>query len=151
MQKQTELRAANVAYFRNRLKEVQGLFLAEDDPRVENNPYYLLTFRYQPEAFNGLSRERAIQALQAEGIPFKPTYPHPLYRNPLFIENLGPLSLCSNWHAVQDYKTLYLPEAERVCKDGVWLSHNVFLGSTNDIDDVIEALQKVQQLSTTIA
>ena len=150
MQEQTNRRAANVTYFRKRLKEVQGLFLPEDDVRVENNPYYLLTFRYESKAFSGLSRDRAIEALQAEGIPFKQTYPHPLYRNPLFTDNIAALSKCSNWKAGQDYKTLSLPEAERVCKDGVWLSHNVFLGGAEDVDDVIDALRKLQQLSSTI-
>ena len=47
---QTTLRAANVARFRKGLKDIPGLTLVEDDPRIEQNPYYLITLRYQPES-----------------------------------------------------------------------------------------------------
>ena len=137
---QTRTRAANVAYLRERLREVPGLRLPEDDPRIEQNPYYLLTFWYDAEEFAGLPRDTAIKALQAEGIPFKVTYPHPLYRNPVFAG-----------HGAQDYERLHLPVSERVCREGVWLSHNILLGDTRDIDDVIEALHKVQRLASTIS
>jgi len=147
---QTERRAANVAYFRKGLREISGLILPEDDPRIEQNPYYLLTLWYQSEEFSGVPRDLVLQALQAEGIPFKPTYPHPLYRNPLFVTEQSALARCGNWYAAQDYANLHLPVAERVCKEGVWLSHNVFLGEKRDIDDVLEAIRKVQRLASTL-
>jgi hypothetical protein len=43
-----------------------------------------------------------------------------------------------------------LPEAERVCRDGVWLSHTVFLGDHGDIDDIMEALHKVQKSAASL-
>ena len=147
---QTERRSANVAYFRKCLREVPGLILPEDDPRIEQQPYYLLTLRYQPEAFSGLARDAFIQALQAEGIPFRPTYTHPLYRNPLFSNQHRLLSRHGGWHPGQDYERLQLPEAERVCRDSVWIGHTVFLGDQSDVDDVIEGLLKVRQFSSTL-
>jgi dTDP-4-amino-4,6-dideoxygalactose transaminase len=147
---QTERRAANVAYFREGLREIPGLILPEDDPRIEQHPYYLLTLWYQPEAFSGLQRDLAVQALQAEGVPFKLTYPHPLYRNPLFAADQNTMAHWDGWDAAQDYTKLQLPEAERVCREGVWLSHNVFLGTRSDIDDVLEAVHKVQRLASTL-
>jgi dTDP-4-amino-4,6-dideoxygalactose transaminase len=121
-----------------------------DDPRIERHPYYLLTLRYNPEGFAGLERDTVIRALQAEGIPAKPTYPAPLYRNGVFTNQTGSLSHRSGWHAAQDYHSLYLPEAERVCKDGVWLNHTVFLGDDRDVDDVLESFRKVQTLASTV-
>jgi hypothetical protein len=91
-----------------------------------------------------------VQALQAEGVPFKLTYPNPLYRNPLFAADQNTMARCASWHTAQDYAKLHLPESERVCREGVWLSHNVFLGTRSDIDDVLEALRKVQQLASTL-
>lgn len=140
MAEQTKRRAENVAYFRECLRSFQGLTLPADDPRVENHPYYLLTMRYHPEAFGGADRDSVLRALAAEGVPFKPTYPHPLYRNEVFT-NLDKTS----GGRPQEYGKLRLPEAERVCRDGVWLSHTVFLGDRKDIDDVMEALRKVQK------
>lgn len=150
MPQQTATRAANVAYLREGLRDIPGLVLPEDDPRIEQHPNYLLTFWYQPEAFSGLPREVLVEALQAEGIPFKLTYPQPLYRNALFVTEHESLSRCGNWHEAQDYTKLQLPVAERVCREGLWLSHNVFLGGKRDIDDVLEALRKVQRLASTL-
>ena len=149
MPEQTEKRAANVAYLREGLREIPGLVLPEDDSRIERHPNYLLTFWYKPEAFSGVSRELAVEALQAEGIPFKLTYPHPLYRNPLFVKEQESLAR-SNWRAAQDYANLRLPVAERVCREGVWLSHTALLGDKSDIDDVLEALRKLQRLAPTL-
>jgi dTDP-4-amino-4,6-dideoxygalactose transaminase len=148
--RQAERRAANVAYFREGLREIPGLVLPEDDPRIDRHPYYLLTLWYQPEAFSGLQRDLAVQALQAEGVPFKLTYPHPLYRNPLFAADQNTMARCANWHAAQNYANLQLPESERACREGVWLSHNVFLGEKRDIDDVLDAIRKVQLLASTL-
>ena len=142
---QTRTRAANVAYLRECLREVPGLRLPEDDPRASENPYYLLTFWYNPDEFAGLPRDIAIKALQAEGIPLKVTYPHPLYRNPVFTAERAMLA-----HTAQDYDRLCLPVSERVCREGVWLSHSMLLGDRTDIDDVIESLHKVRRLASTI-
>lgn len=143
---QTRIRAANVAYLRERLRDVPGLRLPEEDPRIEQNPYYLLTFWYSEEGFDGLPRDSVLQALQAEGVPLRVTYPHPLYRNPVFAAERAGLANPS-----QDYEHLYLPVSERVCREGVWLSQNLLLGDTTDMDDVIEALHKVRRLASTIA
>jgi dTDP-4-amino-4,6-dideoxygalactose transaminase len=143
--RQTEIRAANLAYFRSRLAEFPGLTLAPDDPRAERNPHYLIIFRYHPEHFGGLPRDRAIQALQAEGIPFKPSYPYPLYRNPLFRKESGLLARYPGWHAAQDYENLNLPEAERSCRDALWLNHEVFLGNEGDVDDILRAIEKLHR------
>ena len=43
-----------------------------------------------------------------------------------------------------------LPVSECVCREGVWLSHNMLLGDKSDIDDVIEAIEKVRRLASTI-
>ena len=132
---QTRTRAANTAYIRERLREVPGLRLPDDDPRIEQQPYYLLTFWYNVDGFDGLPRDTVLAALKAEGVPFKPTYPHPLYRNPIF--------------SPQQEK-LFLPVAERVCREGVWLSHNALLGDRSDVDDLLEALHKVRRLAGTL-
>ena len=142
MPQQTKLRAENVAYLRERLKSFDGFTLPDDDPRVENHPYYLLTFRYHAEAFSGVDRDTVLRAVAAEGIPLKPTYPHPLYRNPVFTD----LDHVAGKRA-QEYGKLHLPEAERVCRDGAWLSHTALLGERADVDDVMEALRKVQKES----
>lgn len=150
LRQQTEIRAANVAYFRQRLRAFSGFKLADDDPRVEGHPHNLVTIRYDPDACSGVPRDLAIEALQAEGIPVKPTYPYPLYRNPLFRKDGNLLSRYQGWSAPQDYEHLALPEAERVCRDGIWLNHPVFLGNQNDMDDILLAIEKFHQNASSL-
>jgi dTDP-4-amino-4,6-dideoxygalactose transaminase len=138
-------RAENVRYFREQMRSFRGLALAEDDGRVTHHPHYLITLRYNPGAFAGVERDLFLRALHAEGIPAQPTYPYPLYRNPLFRKEFFPPCGCGKWSAAQDYESLFLPESERICKDGLWLEHYIFLGARQDVDDVITAFEKIQQ------
>jgi dTDP-4-amino-4,6-dideoxygalactose transaminase len=140
---QNRVRGENVRYFRERMRTLRGLTFAEDDPRVSNHPHYIMTLRYDPAAFAGMERDLFLRALNAEGIPATPTYPYPLYRNPLF-QSLPPCG-CGKWSTPQDYKSLSLPESERICKDGLWLDHYLFLGTRQDVDDVIAAFEKIHQ------
>jgi dTDP-4-amino-4,6-dideoxygalactose transaminase len=142
---QNRRRTDNVRYFREQVRSLRGLTLPEDDPRVSNHPHYLLTLRYEPEAFGGVDRDLFLRALQAEGIPAQPTYPYPLYRNPLFRKESLPPCGCGKWSAPQDYESLSLPESERVCKDGIWLEHLMFLGTRHEVDDIVAAFEKIQQ------
>jgi dTDP-4-amino-4,6-dideoxygalactose transaminase len=142
---QNERREENARYFRERMRPFRGLALAEPDPRVTRHPHYIVTLRYDPAAFAGVPRDLFLGALRAEGIPAQPSYPHPLYRNPLFRKESLPPCCCGQWSAPQDYETLFLPESERLCRDGIWLEHSVFLGSAEDVDDVVAACEKIQR------
>jgi dTDP-4-amino-4,6-dideoxygalactose transaminase len=137
-------RAENVQYFRERMRSLSGLAFAADDERVSRHTHYLVTLCYDPAAFAGVPRDLFLRALHAEGIPAQPTYPYPLYRNPLFRRESLPPCACGKWSARQDYETLFLPESERICKEGLWLEHSAFLGTRQDIDDVIAAFEKIQ-------
>jgi dTDP-4-amino-4,6-dideoxygalactose transaminase len=142
---QNRLRGENVRYFREQMRSFRGLALAEDDGRVSHHPHYIITLRYDPAAFAGVQRDLFLRALHAEGISAQPTYPYPLYRNPLFRKESLPPCGCGKWSTPQDYESLFLPESERICKEGIWLEHHVFLGTRQDVDDVIAAFEKIQQ------
>ena len=142
---QNRRRAENVRYFREQIRPIRGLALAEDDGRVSHHPHYITTLRYEPAGFAGVERDLFLRALQAEGIPAQPTYPHPLYRNPLFRKESLPPCGCGKWSAPQDYESLRLSESERICRDGLWLEHHLFLGTRQEVDDVIAAFEKIQQ------
>jgi dTDP-4-amino-4,6-dideoxygalactose transaminase len=138
---QTRTRAANAAWLKEQLSDIPGLTLPPDDPRIEQEPHYLLTFWYDPEAFEGAPREVFIAAMQAEGIPVKPTYPQPLYRNPLF----------AHVFQAQNYHQLHLPVAERVCREGIWLGQTALLGDKSDVDDIVAAVRKIRQFAPLLA
>jgi dTDP-4-amino-4,6-dideoxygalactose transaminase len=141
---QTALRAANAHYLRQQLRSFPGLSVPDDDPRAAKQPYYLVTLRYDEKEFGGMQRDLFLRALQAEGIPAQKTYPYPLYRNPLF-SGLPPFR-DPTWRTPQDYRSLHLPESERICREGIWLEHQLFLGTHRDIDDILAGCDKVRHL-----
>lgn len=142
---QTRRRADNASYLRRQLQSFEGLTMPEEDPRADMQPYYLVTLRYDNSCFEEVSRDAFVRALQAEGIPAKKPYSYPLYRNPVFQNS--PAKCSSGLGISQHYGSLFLPESERICKEGIWLEHNLLLGSHKDIDDIAEACEKVRQLA----
>lgn len=147
---QSRIRAENADYLRSQLRSFSGLAMAERDTRAEREPYYLVTLRYDPSCFSGISRDLFVRALEAEGVPAQRAYPYPLYRNPVFARRNLPPCACESWKAPQDYETLCLPESERICHEGIWLEHSLFLGTRQDVDDILAAFGKVQRLAASL-
>lgn len=150
LEEQNRRRQANAAHLRRQLAGFAGLRLAPEDPRVGNDPHYLVTLRYDAEAFAGLPRDRFIEAVRAEGVPLVATYPRPLYHNPVFHNGAGRCH-CTARVPPQDYRHLSLPESERACRDGIWIEHHLLLGESGDVDDMIAAFAKVQENAASLA
>ena len=89
--------------------------------------------RLDAKQLNGVSRDQFVKALQAEGIPGASWYPYPIYQNKLFTSTGRRWSVC--------------PEAERMCQECFWLSNEVLLAGTTDLDDVTRAIEKVAAAS----
>ena len=129
------------------LAEIGGIEVHQEDPRSNRRSYHLYCFRFVPQAWDGVSRERFIEAVHAEGIPVSPGYPHPLYKNPLFQRKgegpkFCPLS-CPYYGKEMDYTKVVRPNVERVCQESLWLTQSVLLGTEADMDDIVEGIGKV--------
>src|SRR6185369_12753079 len=90
-----------------------SLLPLSEGPRVTCHSYYLYMIRLVPGKLAGITKDRFLKALAAEGIPGAGGYPHPLYCNKVF----------------QDYphRRTACPEAERTCRDSFWVSHDIML------------------------
>lgn len=99
------------------------------DPRVTTHGFHLFLLRLDTQQLNGVSRDQFVKALQAEGIPGVSWYPYPIYRNKLFT------STGRRWPACA--------EAERMCQECFWLSNEILLADTADLEDVVRAVEKV--------
>jgi perosamine synthetase len=119
-------RLANVAFLHRRLCNVPGLRLFENRATEGEPAYYKVGFQFDAERF-GLSRERVVQALRAEGIAMDEGF-RALHigRSPERFRRVGPL-----------------PEAERAHAGAVILHHPILLGSEDDVDQVARAVEKV--------
>jgi dTDP-4-amino-4,6-dideoxygalactose transaminase len=152
LEEQTRTRRETAAYLTELLHEIPGfepLSLPQDPC---SHACHLYIIRYREEELNGLPRQRAIEALRAEGIPVSSGYPIPLYKNPMFLTNSFwakgcPLS-CSHYPREVDFGAYAerCPAAERACsREALWLQQQIFLGSRKDMEDIAEACRKVAE------
>jgi dTDP-4-amino-4,6-dideoxygalactose transaminase len=92
-----------------------------------------------------LSMARFIQALNAEGVPTQASYP-PLHELAVFQSGEFRKRL-SGTQAEQEFPFLQatFPNTARGAWETVWFPQPVLLGSENDMQLVITAIQKIQQ------
>jgi len=139
---QSARRAERAERLGRALDGIDGLALVEPDPRQTSPAIYQYVFRYDATAFEGVSRDRFVAALEAEGIPCDGLFYEPVYRSSLFTVDPG------------DFRALEggLPWAETRCpvteraayEESVWLHHPVLLGREKDVDDIVEAIAKIR-------
>ncbi len=126
LQDRNALRLANVALLVQRLRNVPGLRPFRNRV-VEGEPgYYKVGFQYDAMAF-GLSRERFLEAVRAEGVALDKGF-NALHvgRSPDRFRPAGPLL-----------------EADRAHAGAVVLHHPILLGAAADVEEVARAVEKV--------
>ena len=147
---QNQRRMANVTHLYERLASVDGITPIKLHPRGTRRNHYLVMLRYEGSGFGGLSRARFIEAMSVEGIDISGGYAFPNFANPVF-DTLDFTSSSSPFmagrNAPMDYarSTETCPNAMRACRDeALWLNHHLFLGETNHVDMIVDAILKVQ-------
>ncbi len=136
-------RHENAKYIDNELRKFNGITPLTIDADSSSNAYHFFLMRYNKEHFEDVLKSSIIDALQAEGIPAHPGYTIPLYKQPVFESGeLGPRG--AQLSTFPDYTNISLPETEKACNDeAIWLKHNLLLGSRDDMQDIVNAFEKV--------
>ena len=142
-------RQANAVRLTEGLHQIPGVrHICMDIPVMKHGYYYYL-IRYEAEQFGNLHPERLCQALNAEGIPFVPGDRKPIYRHPVFeIQNLSDFlspQIVEKFRQAFDPAQPGCPNTEEACKCTLILRHQTLLGEPEDMDDIVEAVQKVQK------
>ncbi len=154
LDEQNRLRRENAQHLDALLADVEGITPSKQLPEG-NSSYHIYMFRYQPEYFDGIDKQRFVAALQAEGIEGAfGGYTTPLYANPMFMEKdfMGgayPLAAFENGRAI-DYADFArrCPVSERACaSEAVWIPQTMLLGKPEDMVDIAEAIKKIQRLA----
>ena len=143
LEEQNEKRQQNNDILDREFSRIEGIkTLKRGDERVTRRSHHLYTFRFLSEAFEGLSKERFVDALNAEGIPAHMGYICPIYESPLFAKkNFGPWA-----HSViMDYGKVRLPGVEQAVREVVWLPQELLLASEEDMMDVVVAVEKIKE------
>lgn len=153
LEEQSDRRWDNAQYLSKMLQQIPGIAPARLYEGCTRSSYHLYMFRYLKEQFGGLEQPKFIAALNNEGVPCSSGY----YQ----LNTDGYVtSLRQNRH----YKRLYsketldrweqqarCPQNSKLCSQSVWLYQTMLLGSKTDMEQIAEALQKIQKFATEIA
>jgi dTDP-4-amino-4,6-dideoxygalactose transaminase len=150
---QTKIREQNAAYLSRLLQEIPGIAPARMYDGCTRNAYHLYMFRYDSQPFAGLPRDQFLKALEAEGVPCSGGY-RPLNKGP-FIEAMLQSRHYRNIYPEKElsaYKERnHCPENHKLCTEAVWLTQTMLLGPRTDMDQIAEAVRKVQRSSGQLA
>jgi len=151
---QSRQRWENAQYLTSLLKEIPGIYPAKLYPGTTQSAYHLYMFRYDKKHFAGLSREKFMQALQAEGVPNSQGYGQ-------MNKSDYVTALASNKHYLKIYgeKTMkewlernHCPQNDLLTTEqSVWLYQTMLLGTKSDMEQIANAIRKIQKYAAEIA
>lgn len=146
---QLKTKNENAAFLNDLLSGVSGIEPVPGDGSTDRNGYYLYLLRYFKDEFSGVSRNRFVEALNAEGIPSHIGYPWPLTKNPMFQEiedgAKGCPYTCPYYGKEVSVKDAAVPVSEKICEETVVIPHQVLLSPPKELEDIVKAIRKIQQ------
>jgi dTDP-4-amino-4,6-dideoxygalactose transaminase len=147
LEPERKLREENAGYLTKLLAEIPGVRPLKRDPRVTHFGCYQYIFRYDPAAFQGVHRDKFVDALEAEGIPADGAFYVPIYKSPLFPVTADHYPAIRERYGERiDPDRIRCPVAERVAaQESVWLHHPLFMGGKKEIEAIAEAILKIQK------
>ncbi|MGM0578641.1 MAG: DegT/DnrJ/EryC1/StrS family aminotransferase [Myxococcota bacterium] len=151
LEEATQRRERAIEYLEQGLKEIGGLKPLARDARQTTRHAYQLLFKYDPDEFAGVHRDKVGYALAAEGVeldgPFYvPMHEHPLMHAesrhwPYLRERYG-----DGIKARETQQKLDFPVATKAAyHEAVWMHYPYLMGSREDLDAILEAVAKVKK------
>ncbi|MEN9934429.1 MAG: hypothetical protein RLZZ387_1008 [Chloroflexota bacterium] len=142
---QTALREEHAAYLDEALSEIEGVRVLRRDERITRRAVFEYIFAIDTAAFGGAPKARILAALHAEGIPVGGGYA-PMHSYDLFRPTAQNHPVAKLYPERFDFSKLRLPAAEHASSsEAVWLNQRAFLADRDGVDQVVEAVRKVQQ------
>jgi dTDP-4-amino-4,6-dideoxygalactose transaminase len=151
---QTNRRTENANYLTRMLGEIPGIKPAELYEGVTRSAYHLYMFRYDKAHFAGLDRAKFIAALGADGVPCsagysvmnKDAYVSGLAKNKHFLKIYGEKRMQEWLERNED-----CPGNEQLCQEAVWFTQNMLLAPRAQMDQIAEAIRRIQKHATELA
>jgi len=143
---QMKKREDNARYLASLLDDIEGISLTGSYPGTTRHAYHLGIIKYNAEAFKGLPKKRFVQVLEKEGVEcadgYLPLYNYHIFKN--FSEKVSAYK--EIYQGRVDYSAVQCPVCERLCEhEAVWIFQEMFLGTHKDMDDIANAILKIQR------
>jgi len=141
---EVETKHSNGEYLASKLKKIGGVDPLKRDPRITKRGYYFFIIKYNSKEFNGLPKDKFLQALRAEGVPAGCGYGMPLYKQPAFKkENLK--NVIPKGTRVPDYENLYLLGSEEFTAKEITLPHQILLAERKALGLIVSSIEKIKE------
>lgn len=151
LDEQTKRRHENSRLLDRLLGEIPGITPQKLDERCTRNGQYAYIFHVNKKEFAGVSTERFIEAMNAEGIPNQASYPplHQLdmFRNGQYRKRLSGKQAREK-HAFLKEK---FPVTKKAAWETVWIPQPALLGDEEDMHEIAAALGKIQNNAKELA
>lgn len=148
LEQQARIRSENAAYLTQLFNEIPGITPAKLYNGVTNSAYHLYMFRYDQSKFAGLSRDRFIEILSAEGIPCSKGYGQ--MNSSEYVQGLA-----SNKHYLKIYGEKIMkewlernqcPQNDKLTKEqSLWFTQTMLLGSRSDMEKIADSVRCIQK------
>src|SRR5450755_830873 len=143
---QAATREKNMKHFESRLRGIPAIGLLKPEPRITRLAPYGYVLKYFSSRARDIPRAAFVAALQLEGIPCDGLFYEPVYKSSLF--PLDPQDFPAlSWDREKplDLREIYsCPESDKAAySEAVWFMHQLFLGSTQDVDAIADSVNKV--------
>lgn len=149
----TARRRENADYLTSLLKQIPGIQPARL-PENSRPVWHLYPFRYDAAQFHGLSRDQFLRALNAEGVPCSSPYREQYYDGLLdeAINSRGYKRLFSA-KRLKAYRDSFkaLKGNQQTCATTVAMTQNLLLTERRDMEQIAEAIRKIQAHSEALA
>ncbi len=146
---QLKTKNENASYLAGKFKDIDGINPVPGDGNTDVNGLYLYLLQYDKEKFAGVSRDKFVEALNAEGVPSHIGYPWPLSKNPMFQRvkegARGCPFTCPYYGKKISIKDQNFPVTEKICSETVVIPHQILLSSRSDMDDIVAAITKIKE------
>jgi dTDP-4-amino-4,6-dideoxygalactose transaminase len=153
VEERAKTRAENGRYLSSLLREIPGVLPARLYEGCTRSAFHLYMFRYQPEQFANLPRNKFVHALRAEGIPCSTGY-GPLNQDGFIRDALNsrPYVKVYGKTAIDKWaERNECPENDKLCGEALWFMQNMLLGPRSDMDEIAEAIRKIQAHAPALA
>ena len=141
MEEQIARRERTHDFLYDKMQGLSGIrTMAPEDERSTRRSHHVMGLRYIKEEWDGLPKERFVEAVSAEGIAIGGGYGFPLYREPSLTnrKNLPPGDY-------PDYGSLNLPASEKASRQGLAIPQQLLLAEPEEAFDIVRAIEKVYE------
>ena len=151
LDEQTRRRHENSRLLDRLLRGIPGITPQKLDERCTRNGQYAYIFHFNKKHFAGISTDRFIEAMIAEGVPNQASYP-PLHQLDMF-RNGNYRQRLSGTQAKQKHSFLKqkFPATQKAAWETVWIPQPALLGDEEDMHAIAAAINKIQQNAKELA